>query len=125
MSVSELDEKVVQRVCDAMQAGAEGEEDMMNLFAEDGVLVEPFNGVPQTHTGKPAIRARYKEMVSMPRPPGFLLRVNSISREGSSVFADWTCSADVFASPMAGRDEYVLDGGKIKKLQINITRPPA
>ncbi len=102
-----------------MQAGPDSEELMMSLFAEDGILIEPFSGKPMTFVGKDAIRVRHKEMVAAPHPPDFHLEINRIYTDGTTVFSDWTCTApSVMPAPMKGRDEYVLRDGKIQKLEI-------
>ena len=124
MPISEEERAVVDRVGEAMQAGAAGEEEMMSLFAADGVLIDPFNGPPQTSTGKDAIRARYREMVSVPRPPDFKLTTNKVWAEGGKVYSEWTCTASVMPGPMVGKDTYDIENGLIKRLEIAILQAP-
>ena len=62
MPLDDDDRKVVEELYKAMQAGPAGESAIMGLFADDAVLVEPFTGQPQTHSGKPAIRAALATM---------------------------------------------------------------
>jgi hypothetical protein len=125
MTVAERDIETIQNVCDAMQAGAEGEELMLSLFADDGVLVEPFSGQPTEHVGKAAIREHYRRMTSAPRPLDFTLRLGQISTDGTKVYADWTCTASVMPAPLTGRDEYTMSDGKIERLEISITGGPS
>ncbi len=56
MPVSNEDRNVVENMFKAMQAGPEGENAMMALFASDAVFVEPFSGEVKTHQGADAIR---------------------------------------------------------------------
>ena len=66
MGVSEADREVVANLFKAMQAGPAGEKELLALFAEDAVLVEPFSGRVQTHEGKPAIEASFRGMFENP-----------------------------------------------------------
>ena len=56
MSISDADRQVVESLFKAMQAGPDGEEAMMALFADDAALTEPFSGEPRNHQGIDAIR---------------------------------------------------------------------
>jgi ketosteroid isomerase-like protein len=119
------DAKLVQAVCEAMQAGRDGEEALMALFQPDGVLVEPFSGQPRTHTGHAAIRAAFIEMANQPRPPDFRLHVDRVDRDGDRVRAEWRCTSAVLPAPMCGCDFYTIRDGKIARLEVTITRMPA
>ncbi len=41
MTSTDGDRQVIQRVTDAMQAGASGEDEMVGLFAEAGIWLSP------------------------------------------------------------------------------------
>jgi len=123
--VNEHEKNTIEAVYEAMQAGATGEDRMVELFAEDGVLVEPFSGTPRTHHGQKAIRECYRMMMAAPRPPDFRLALDRIDAESGRILADWTCTASVMPGPMKGQDEYVLEGGKIKRLEIRLLGGPA
>lgn len=121
----EMMNDTIRAVYEAMQAGAEGEDRMVGLFAEDGVLVEPFSGAPREHRGRAAIRECYRAMMAAPRPPDFRLTLDRIDAEGDTVAADWTCTASVMPTPMHGRDEYVMKAGQIARLEIRLLGGPA
>lgn len=115
---------VVERLFRAMQAGPDGEEAMMTLFASDAVFVEPFSGTPQTHRGQDAIRASFRDQWRNPLPD-LRLVLDRIDLDGTTVRADWTCTSPVFASPMRGYDLFTLGGdGKIVRLEIVVTEAP-
>ena len=124
MTVSDKDAQTIQKVCEAMQAGANGEDLMVSLFEEDGVLVEPFSGQAQHFVGHDAIRARYREMTGSPRPPDFTLTIDQVYADADSVFAEWSCTASVMPVPLKGRDEYHLRDGKIQRLEIRLLGAP-
>jgi len=124
MEVQETDKQLVQQVCEAMQAGASGEDLMISLFAPDGVLIEPFGGTVQTHTGHDEIRRRYKLMTEAGRPPDFRLTVDRIWMEGETLMTNWTCTSQVLPAPMKGQDEFLIQDGKIARLEINLLGGP-
>lgn len=124
MPVSAQQRHTVEGMFKAMQAGPDGEEAMMNLFADDAVLVEPFSGQSQTHEGKPAIRQSFGDQWKDP-PPDLALVVDRIDLDGAHVRADWTCTSPVFPSPMRGYDLFTLDAaGRITRLEIIVTDAP-
>ena len=123
MAVNESDRQIVVDLCKAMQEGPTGTEALLALFAEDGVLVEPFAGRPQTHAGKPAIRASLAVMMR-DRPPDFALKLDRVDMDGERVRAEWTCTAKVMPGPMRGYDLFTIRGGKIARLEIYITEMP-
>lgn len=118
MDVSTSDRSLIEQVAAAMQAGPDGKEQMMALFTEDAVMVEPFAGHPQTHEGKEAVRTRYYEMVAEPRPPDFRLMLDRLDSDGKQVISEWTCTSSVFPAPMRGVSTYTIHEGKIKRLEI-------
>jgi ketosteroid isomerase-like protein len=123
MSVSSTDQTIVENLFKAMQKGPSGEADMMSLFADDAVFIEPFSGTPQTHTGKPAIRASFKGMWENP-PPDMRLALDRVDVDGDKVRAEWTCTSPAFPQPMKGLDLFTIRGGKISRLEIVVTGVP-
>jgi ketosteroid isomerase-like protein len=123
MPVRESDRQIVVDLCKAMQEGPAGTEDLLALFAEDGVLVEPFSGRPQTHTGEPAIRACLDGMMAN-RAPDFTLKLDRVDMDGDRVRAEWTCTASVMPGPMHGYDLFTIRAGKIARLEIFVTEMP-
>ncbi len=123
MPVSEQDRSVVEAMFKAMQAGASGERDMMALFSDDAVFIEPFTGTPITHTGKSAIRESFLGMWKEPAPD-LKLMVDRVDLDGDHIRADWTCTSPVFPSPMRGHDLFTIADGKITRLEIIVTDMP-
>src|SRR5689334_9021497 len=76
----------------AMQTGASAEAEMMALFAEDAVYVEPFTGRARTHRGKSAIRQTMRQGWSQPLED-LRIEVDRLVVDGDIVVADWTCYA--------------------------------
>ena len=118
MQPTQQENDLVRQVSECMQAGPSREAEMISLFTDDAVLVEPFAGPVQTFDGLAAIKARYHEMVSQPRPDDFLLTLDQVSAEGGKVMADWTCTSQVLPGPMRGRSDYTIRDGKIARLEI-------
>ena len=124
MAVKAEQQKVVEDVFRAMQAGPEGEQAMMALFADDAVLVEPFSGQVQVHTGKSAIRQSFHDQWKNP-VPDLKLILNRVDLDGSLVRAEWTCTSPVFPTPMRGYDLFTVDAaGRIARLEIVVTDAP-
>src|SRR5262249_27831619 len=99
MPVRDEDRRVVQDLMQAMQTGPAAKEELLALFAEDAVLVEPFTGQPLTHTGKPAIRASLEQMMQN-RAPDLTLKLDRVDMDGSTVRAEWTCTSKMMPGPM-------------------------
>jgi hypothetical protein len=124
MPVSAQQRKLVEDLFKAMQMGPGGEESMMDLFADDAVLIEPFSGEPQTHTGRNAIRHSFRDQWKNP-VPALRLVLDRVDLDGRQVRADWTCTSPAFPSPMRGYDLFALNGeGKIARLEIIVTEAP-
>lgn len=123
MPVSERDRQVVDGVFRAMHERAAGENAMMALFAEDSVVTEPFSGQPQTHRGKPAIRAWFREAVNQ-MAPDMTLKLDRIDMDAGRVRAEWTCTSVVMKGPMRGYDLYSIESGLIKTAEFVVTEMP-
>lgn len=124
MGVTAQQRQTVESLFRAMQAGPDGEDAMVSLFAEKAVLIEPFSGRIQTHTGTAAIRQSFRDQWKEP-PPDLTLVVDRVDLDGATVRAEWTCTSPVFASPMRGYDLFALDpAGKITRLEIIVTDAP-
>ena len=125
MVISAQQRKAVEDLFRAMQAGPDGEEAMMALFADGAVLVEPFSGEPQTHSGKDAIRQSFRDQWRNP-VPDLRLTLDRVDLDGALMRAEWTCTSPVFPTPMRGYDVFTLNGaGKISRLEIVVTEAPA
>ena len=123
MGVDQNHRQVVDRLFKAMQAGPSGEKEMMALFSDDAVFIEPFSGTPQTHVGRDAIRTSFQDMWKDPAPD-LELNVDRIDMDGDTVRAEWTCTSPVFPTPMRGYDLFSIRQGLIEKLEIQVTEMP-
>ena len=123
MTVSNRQREVVENLFKAMQAGPTAESQMMALFADDAVFIEPFSGQPQTHVGLDAIRASFQAMWADP-VPDLSLTLDRVDLDGEQVRVDWTCTSPVFPTPMRGHDLFVINGSKIVRLEIIVTEMP-
>jgi hypothetical protein len=123
MPVRPEDRRIVEGVFQAMHARAAGEQQMMALFADNAIVIEPFSGQPRTHTGKDAIRAWFREAVKE-MAPDMVLKMDRIDMDGARVRADWTCTASVFPKPMRGHDLYTIQQGKIAHAEFVVTDMP-
>ena len=124
MEVNPSDQALIDRVTEAMNAGPAGQEEMLSLFTEDAVLIEPFAGFSQKFEGMSAIRERYTAMMAEPRPPDFRLLLDRVDTDGTHVIADWTCTSAVLPAPMQGVSSYLIRDGKIQRLEINLKGMP-
>ena len=118
-----MSEKVIEQLFKAMQMGPGGEEDLMVLFAEDAVFIEPFAGEPRTHEGKEAIRGSFRNMWSEPESD-LRLVLDRVDVDGEQLRAEWTCTSSAFATPMKGHDLFTIASGLISRLEIIITDMP-
>jgi hypothetical protein len=124
MSVGAHQRKVVEDLFRAMQAGPDGEDAMMRLFAEDAVFVEPFSGTVRTHEGKTAIRQSFQDQWKNPLPD-LQLTVDRLDLDGGQVRAEWSCTSPVLPAPMRGYDLFTIDAaGRITRLEIVLTDAP-
>ena len=123
MPVSASDRTVIENLFRAMQKGPAGEADMMSLFADDAVFIEPFSGVPKTHTGTQAIKASFKGMWDNP-PPDMRLILDRVDVDADKLRAEWTCTSPVFPEPMKGFDLFTIRNGRIARLEITVTSVP-
>lgn len=117
--VSERDRQVIDAYFGAMRAGQSGSDDMMNLFADDAVYVEPFRGAAAVHTGKDAIRRNYAELGKQ-SPPDMHLTLDRVELNGDAIRTVWTCTSPAFPGPMRGQDLWTIVDGKIARLETSM-----
>ena len=114
--------EVIDRYFAAMRRGAEAEEDMMALFADDAVYVEPFAGELRISTGREAIRATLRSGWEFPLPD-LKLTVDQVTIEPGAASSEWTCESPALPGPIRGRDRYVIRNGKIARLEVELLDP--
>ena len=113
-------ERLVEQYFAAMRVGAAAEDDMVSLFSEDAVYVEPFSGLAEPAEGLDGIRERLRDGWASP-PPDMELDVISIEVEGDRATSRWECRSPAFPAPVRGVDEYVFADGRIRRLVVRIT----
>ncbi len=100
-----------------MQLGAQSEAEMMALFREDAVYVEPFSGTPRRHEGKEAIRAAMRAGWEYPLPD-MRIEVDRFDVSAQTVLVEWTChSPGLPGGKGAGTNQFQLRGGLIALLE--------
>lgn len=111
---------LVTRFFEAMQAAGTQEHEMMQLFAEDAVYVEPFSGAPREHHGKAAIREVMREGWKHPLPD-MRLEIENVVTDGQTVRADWVCHSPALPNGRgAGTNEFTLSAGLIVRLETRL-----
>jgi ketosteroid isomerase-like protein len=104
---------VVRRYLHAMQRGADGEDDLVQLFADDGEYIESFSGAATSHRARAAIRGWLR--ASWPhQPPDIRLVIEHATVEGDDVSASWRCESGAFEKPSRGIDTYTIRDGLIR-----------
>ena len=113
----EHDERdAIERYFAAMRVGASALEDLVDLFAEDAVYVESFNGPAVAHTGKIEIRRSLEESQQY-APADMTLTLDQVEVQGHHIRSVWTCNAPSFPDPMRGQDLWQIRDGKIQRLE--------
>ena len=123
MPIADSDRRVVENLFKGMQKGPGGEDDVIKLFAEDAVFIEPFTGQVQTHNGIEAIRESFRSMWEHPTPDQKLL-LDRVDMDGDNVRAEWTCTSPIFATPMRGYDLFTIRDNLIARLEVVVTDMP-
>jgi len=108
----------------AMRRKAEGIDDLIAVFDDDAVYVEPFSdrGRASAHTGKSNI-AEFLRKMPENTPPDMEVHVDRIDRDANVVRAVWTCTSAAFPT-MYGRDLFEIKNGKISRLETTLIENP-
>jgi hypothetical protein len=113
------DADLIHRYFAAMRRGAEAEEEMMGLFADNATYVEPFTSA-EPAVGIEQIRNRLRAGWATPLPD-LELDVLSLEVDGSTGRATWECRSPALPSPVRGEDLYEIHDGKIVRLEVRLT----
>jgi len=114
-------DRIVERFFAAMQAGEAGP--IVELFADDGVYVEPFSGRVVEHVGREAVRAAFAAQVAHPLPEQ-RIEVDRVDVEGDTVTARWTCHSPALPGGRGcGVNVYRVHGGRITRLETRLEGP--
>ena len=114
------DRAIVERYLASMQAGPSGLENLVDLFADDAVYVEPYMGQPTVHAGKSEIRAFF-EVALAQHLNGVRLTLDRLDLDGERLRSEWTCILPMFPRPMRGFDLVTLRDGRIVRLETTVT----
>ena len=114
--------EIVDRYFAAMRRGAEAEEEMMALFADDAVYVEPFTGEADPWVGREAVRTALRRGWEQPLPD-LELTVTRVDIRSDGASSEWVCRSSALPGPVNGRDEYTISDGKITRLEVRIEGP--
>ena len=105
-----------------MQTGPDGEDAIVELFADDAIYVEPLTSTdrsPRAHVGKAAIREAFHQGLQW-NPPDFVITLVRLEIEGDELISHWTCESAQMPAPVRGTDRYLLKDGKIKRLETRL-----
>ena len=122
-TVQTRDRGVVEKYLATMQAGPGGLNDLVSLFDDEAVYVEPFSGQPQVHTGKAEIRAFFENALQQ-HLRGVRLTLDRLDLDGGRLRSEWTCELPAFSARMRGFDLLTLRDGRIARLETTVTEFP-
>ena len=121
--MSKSGNETVNKFFAAMQTGASAEEEMMALFHDDAVYIEPFTGKVRTHNGKIEIRTCMRDGWKYPQPD-MRIEIDQLIVEGHEVFAQWTCYSPGLPGGFGkGENRFTLKDGLISRLETKILGP--
>lgn len=115
-------EELVERYFAAMRLGVQAEQELISLFHEDAVYIEPFI---EDHpaVGIDDIHRRFRKGWENPLPD-LELEVLTLEVDGSRARSTWECRSPALPGPVRGEDLYVMSDGKISRLEVRITDEP-
>lgn len=113
------DHELIDQYFAAMRRGAAAEEEMMALFAEDAVYIEPFTDLDEPAVGKEAVRARLRLGWEAPLPD-LELDVLEVEVDGPMATSRWECRSPALPAPVYGEDRYEIHDGKISRLEVRL-----
>ena len=119
-TVETRDRATVEQYLAAMQAGPGGLEELLALFDDDAVYVEPFGGQPQVHAGKAEIRAFFEYALEH-HLNGARLTLDRLDLDAGRLRSEWTCALPMLPTPMRGFDLLTMREGRIVRLETTVT----
>ena len=123
-TIAPRDRDTVEQYLAKMQAGPGGLDDLVSLFQDDAVYVEPFSGQPQVHSGRNEIRAFFEQALEQ-HLKGVRLTLNRLDIDGERLRSEWTCEIPMLSAPMRGFDLLTLRDGRIARLETTVTEFPS
>jgi hypothetical protein len=122
-TIAPRDRATVEQYLANMQAGPGGIDDLVSLFDDDAVYIEPFSGKPQVHSGRGAIRAFFERAFAQ-HLRNVRLTLDRLDIDGGRLRSEWTCQVPMFNAPMRGFDLLTLRDGRIVRLETTVTEMP-
>ena len=110
--------RVIETYFAAMRRGAAAEDELVGLFSETAVYVEPFSGEPPA-VGIDEIRSRLRQGWEEPLPE-MELDVLEVEVDGKHSRSVWECRSPALPGPVRGEDSYEIVGGRITRLEVRI-----
>jgi ketosteroid isomerase-like protein len=110
--------ELIERYFQAMRTGAISSDEIIDLFADQAVYVEPFSGEASAHVGKDAIRQSFIDSQKN-APPDMTLTLDQVDVDSDCIRSVWTCASPAFPRPMRGQDLWTIRDGKIFRLETS------
>jgi ketosteroid isomerase-like protein len=115
--------ETLTRYFKAMQHGPDGLAELISLFTDDAVYLEPFTAGGGKHVGRDEIGEWLAES-QVHAPPNLRLTIDRVDAHEDELEVSWTCESPAFAQPSRGIDRFTLRNGKIARLETTLTQPP-
>lgn len=103
----------------AMRRGPAAEAEMMALFADDAIYIEPFSGDPAPAVGKQEVLARLRVGWEAPLPD-LELDILEVEVDGPAARTRWECRSSALPGPIVGEDRYEIRDGLITRLEVTL-----
>lgn len=115
--------ETLTRYFKAMQHGPDGLAELISLFTDDAVYLEPFTPGGGRHVGREQI-GKWLADSQRHAPPSLALTIDRVDAREDEVDVTWTCTSPAFSQPSRGSDRFTLREGKIARLETTLTQPP-
>jgi SnoaL-like domain len=115
--------ETLARYFKAMQHGPDGLAELISLFTDDAVYLEPFTPGGGRHVGRERIGAWLAQSQAY-APPELNLTIDRVDAHEDEIEVTWTCESPAFSRPSRGSDRFTLRGGKIARLETTLSQTP-
>jgi ketosteroid isomerase-like protein len=115
--------ETLTRYFKAMQHGPDGLAELISLFTDDAVYLEPFTPGGGKHVGRETI-AEWLAQSQTHAPPELRLTIERVDAHEDEIEVVWECQSPAFSQPSRGNDRFTLRDGKIARLETTVTQPP-
>jgi hypothetical protein len=112
------DRELIEQYFAAMRRGSAAEDQLVALFSEDAVYIEPFVS-REPAVGIDEIRTRLRRGWEAPLPD-LELDVLSIEIAGTDATSHWECRSPALPAPVRGVDHYRIESGRITRLEVRL-----